>query len=182
MRLEHLDHALIHQLQQRRGVRWQKDELDVLMQVLQHMGVGKSIVEDHQDMEGEALRCAILFQLVHQLRLAVALENVASHPTSGIGKPMDRQAGLVITLEHTWVLGMVDRDRLELAVSCQVSPQQEGETVFICLKAWGKLLLPCDVHEVRHFIPLQAHFIHVKNLLGLVPSPPSSMMVLRLSG
>ena len=51
MRLEHLDHALIHRLQQRHGVRQQEDELDVLMQVLQHLGVGGSDVEDHQDTE-----------------------------------------------------------------------------------------------------------------------------------
>ena len=89
MCLEHLDHALIPQLQQRRGVRRQEDELDVLMQVLQHVGVGGSVVEDHQDTEGEALRRAILLQLVHQGHPAVVLENVARHPTSGIGVPMD---------------------------------------------------------------------------------------------
>ena len=39
MCLEHLDNSLIHRLQQRRGVRWQEDKLDVLMQVLQHLVV-----------------------------------------------------------------------------------------------------------------------------------------------
>ena len=82
MCLGHPDDALIHWLQQRRGVRRQKDELDVTMQVLQHVGVGRSVFKDHQDKEGEALRHAILLQLVHQGSPAVCLENVSRHPTS----------------------------------------------------------------------------------------------------
>ena len=65
---------------------------------------------------------------------------------------------------------MVDQDGLDLAVSHQVSPQQEGETVLKCLEARGRLLLPCDVRAVRHFFPLQARLIHVEHLLGLLPS------------
>ena len=79
MYLKHLDHALIHRLQQRLGVRRQEDELYVLMQVMQHVGVGGTIVEDHQDMEGEALRRAVLLQLMHQGTLAVFLKNVTCH-------------------------------------------------------------------------------------------------------
>ena len=93
------------------------------MQVLQHLGVGGSVVKVHQNTEGEALRRAILLQLVHQLRLAVGLENVARHPTSGVGEPVDRQADLVVALECTRVLGVVDQDGFEFAVSRQVSPQ-----------------------------------------------------------
>ena len=148
MCLQYLDHAPIHRLQQRRGVRLQEDELDVLMQVLQHVGVSGSIIQDHQDTEGEALRRAILLQLMHQGTLAVRLKNVTGHPTSGIGVPMDRHAGLIIPLECTRVLGMVDKDGLELAVSCQVSPQQEGEMILKCLEARGRLLLPRDVCAV----------------------------------
>ena len=66
MCLEHWDNIFIHRLQQRHGVRWKKDELYITMQVLQHMGVGGSIVEDHQDTEREALRCAVLLQIMHQ--------------------------------------------------------------------------------------------------------------------
>ena len=54
------------------------------MQVLQHMGVGGSIVEDHRDTEGETLRHAILLQLMHRPYLAVLLKNVTRHPASGI--------------------------------------------------------------------------------------------------
>ena len=179
MCLHHLDHALIHRLQQRCGVRRQEDELDVLMQVLQHVGLGGSIIQYHQDTEGGALRCAIHLQLVHQGHPAVCLENVSRHPITGMGEPMDRQAGLSIDLECTRVLGVVDQDGLELAVSHQVSPQQEGETALKCLEAWGRLL-PRDVRAVRHFFPLQARFIHIENLLGL--EFPSSMMALRRSG
>ena len=88
------------------------------MQVVQHVRVGGSIIQDHQDTEGEALRCAMLLQLVHQLCLAVLLKNVTCHPASGIGEPVDRQAAVIVPLECTRVLGMVDQDRLELAVSC----------------------------------------------------------------
>ena len=66
------------------------------MQVLQHMRVGRNVVDNDQDMEGEAVRRAILLQLVHQLYLAVCLENVAHHPTTGIGVPMNRQAGFFL--------------------------------------------------------------------------------------
>ena len=52
MCLEHTDHALIHRLQQGRGVQRQKYELDVGVEVLQHMEVGGGIVQDHQDLEG----------------------------------------------------------------------------------------------------------------------------------
>ena len=128
MCLEHLDHALIHRLQQRRGVWQQEDKFNVGLQVRQHLGVGGSVVEDYQDFEGEALRRVILLQLVDQLRLAVGLENMARHPTTGVGEPVDRQAGLIITLECTRVLGVVNQDGLEFAVSRQVSLQQEGET------------------------------------------------------
>ena len=166
--LEHLYHALIHWLQQRRGVRQQEDKFNVRMQVRQHLGVGGSVVEDHQDFEGEALRRAIVLQLVDQLRLAVGLENMARHPTTGVGEPVDRQAGLIITLECTLVLGVVDQDGLEFGVSRQVSLQQEGETVLGCFEARGRLHLPRDVRAFRHLLPLQACFIHVKYLLGLV--------------
>ena len=92
---EHPDDALIHRLQQRRGVRLQEDELDATMQVLQHVRVGGSIIQDHQDMEGEALRHAILLQLMHQGCPTVSLANVSCHPNTGIGVPMDKQASLV---------------------------------------------------------------------------------------
>ena len=75
---------------------------------------------------------------------------------------------------------VVGQDRTEFTVSCQASPQQEGETVLKCFEAWGRLLLPCDVRAFRHLSPLQARFTHIKYLLELVP--PSSMMALRRSG
>ena len=42
--------------------------------------------------------------------------NVAHHPTSGIGEPVDRQTGLVVALECTRVVSVVDQDGLKLAV------------------------------------------------------------------
>ena len=74
MYLEHLDQTLIHQLQQRRGVGLKKDELDVRVQVLKHVRMGGSVAEDHHDTLEEALRRAILLQLVHQGSLAVCLK------------------------------------------------------------------------------------------------------------
>ena len=41
----------------------------------------------------------------------------ACHPTTGIGEPVDRQAGLIVALECTRVLNVVDQARLEFAVS-----------------------------------------------------------------
>ena len=137
-------------------------------------GVGRSVIHDDQDTEGEALRRAILLQLVHQGSPAVRLENVSCHPTTGIGIPTDRQAGLFIALDCMRVLGVVDQDGLELAVFHQVSPEQEGEKVLEQFEAQGSLLFPRDVCAFRHLLPLQALFIHVEDLLGLVP--PSSMM------
>ena len=148
---------------------WQEDELDVTMKVLQQVRVGGSVVEDHQDTEGEALRRAILLQLVHQPYLAVLLKNVTCHPTSGIAEPVDRQAALIIPLECMRVLSVVDQDGLQLAVSRQVSPQQEGEMVLERFEARGRLLLLRDVRAFWHFLPPQARFIHIKYLLGLVP-------------
>ena len=135
MCLEHLDHPLIHRLQQSCGVVQQEDELDVLMQVLQHMGMGRIIIQGHQDTEGEALRRAVLPQLVHQGHPAVILENEARHFTSGIQEPIDRQACLCIALDCTKVLGLIHNDRPKLAVSRQARSQQEGETVLKCLEA-----------------------------------------------
>ena len=88
------------------------------------MGLGGSIVEDHQDIEGEALRHVILFQLVHQDMFAVLLKNITRHATSGIGEPMDRQATLIVSLECTRVFGMVHHNGLKFAVFCQVGAQQ----------------------------------------------------------
>ena len=115
-----------------------------------------------------------------QLNLAVGLENNARHLTAGVGVPVDGQAIFVIALKGTQVLSMVEQDWLQLRVSGQVIPQQEGETVLKHLETWGKLLLLRDVLAVRQFLPLQAPFIHVEDLLGLVP--PSSMMALSSSG
>ena len=171
MCLEHPDDALIHQLQRRCGVRRQNDELDVTMQVLQHVGVGGSVFENHQATEGEALRHAILLQLMHQVSPAARLENVSRHPTSGIGVLIDRQDGLFIARECTRVFSVVHQEGLEFAVSCQVSPQYEGETVLERFEARGRLLLPCDVHAFKH-LPLQTCFIDVEDLLGLVTPPP----------
>ena len=63
MCLEHVDDTLILWLRK-------KDKFYITMQVL--------------DMEEEVLRHAIHFQLVHQSSLAVRLENVSRHPTTGI--------------------------------------------------------------------------------------------------
>ena len=169
---EHPDDALINRLQQRLGVRQQEDELDVAMQVLQHVGVGGSVIQNRQDMEGEALRRAILLQLVHQGSPAVCQENMSRHPATGIGASMNKQVGLFITLECTRVLGMVDQDGLQLAVFRQISPQQEGETVLERFEALGRLLLPREVCAFRHLLPLQACFTHVEHLLVLVNPPP----------
>ena len=106
------------------------------------MGVGWSVVKDHPDTEGEALRRAILLQLVHQLYLAVRLENVSRHPATGIELPMDRQAGFIIALECMRVPGVVHYDGLEFVVSRQVSPQQEGETVLEHFEALGQTSPP----------------------------------------
>ena len=152
----------------------------MVLQVLQHLGVGGSIIQDHQDAEGEALRRAILLQLVHQRCPAVGLENVSRHPTTGIGEPVDRQTGLSIALECARVLSVVDQDGLELAVSSQVSPQKEGETVLKCLEAWADF--SSLVMYVRSGISF--HCRPVSSMLnscwGLYPS--SSMMTLRRSG
>ena len=168
MCLEHPDDALIHRLQQRRGVRWQEDELGVAMQVLQHVGVGGTVIQDYQDTEGEALRRAILHQLMDIGRPAVRLENTSCHPTTGIGVPMERQTGFFIALECTRVLGVVNQDGLELAVSHQVILQQEGETILKLFEAQGRLLFHCDVCVFRHLLPQRARFIHIKDLLRLV--------------
>ena len=114
--------------------------------------MGGSVIQDHQDTKGKVLRHVILFQLVHQGHPAVCRENASRHPTTRIGVQMDRQAGLFIALECTRVLGMVDQDRLELAVFRQVSPQREGETVLKCFEARGRFL-PRDVNV--HSIALQ---------------------------
>ena len=92
-------------------------ELDVGVQIRQSLGVHGSIIEEHEDLEGEALRRAILLQLIIELCLAAGLENIARHPTTGVGVPMDRQAILVIAPKGTQVLGGVDQNRLQLAVS-----------------------------------------------------------------
>ena len=47
---------------------------------------------------------------------------MAHHPITGVGEPVDRQAGLIVALKGTRVLGMVDQDGLHLAVSRQASP------------------------------------------------------------
>ena len=119
-------------------------------------------------MEEKALRHAIFLQLMHQPYLVVRLENLSCHPTTGTGIPMDWQAGFVIALKCMRVVGVIHHDRLKVAVSSQVSSQQEGETVLECFEACGRLLLPHDVCAFRHLLPLQACFIHVENLLGLV--------------
>ena len=104
------------------------------MQLRQRMGVGGSVVQDHEDLEGEALRPAILPKLMHHLGLGVCLENVARHPPTAVVIPVDGQAVLIVALKGTRVLGVVHQDGLKLAVSRQVRPQQEGETV---LEAWA---------------------------------------------
>ena len=130
--------------------------------------MGGSVVEDHQDTASEALRCTILLQLVHQGSLAVHLENVTYHPTTGTGVLMDRQAASVIATECTRVVSMVHHDRLKFAVFGQVSPLQEDETVLECFETQDRLLFPSDVRPFRHLLPLQACFIHVEDLQGLV--------------
>ena len=107
-------------------------------------------------------------------------QEIHSMPLSKSGKPVDRQAGLIVALEVTRVLGVVDQDGLQFAVSRQVSPQQEGETVLKCLKTWGRLLLPGDVCAVRHFFHCKPISSILNTCWGLYP--PSSMMVLSSSG
>ena len=50
---------------------------------------------------------------------------------------------------------MVHHHGFKLAVSRQVSPQQEGETVLECFEARGRLLLPRDVCTFRHLLTLK---------------------------
>ena len=158
MCLAHSDDALVHWLYQRRGVGREVDELDVLMQLGQQMGVGRSVVQDHGDLEREALRPAILSKLVYQLGLGVCLENVACHPPTAVGIPVDGQAVLIVAPKGTRVLGVVHQDELELAVYRQVRPQQEGETVLERLEAFGKLLFLGDVTAFRQFFSIAGPF------------------------
>ena len=161
--LENPDDTLIHRLQQRRV-----EEIQTLYHYASTATHGGG-QERCRGPSGYRRIRAILLQLMHQGHPAVCLENVFRQPTSGIGVPMDRQVGLCIVLECTRVLGLVHHDMLKLAVSRQVSPQHEGEMVLERFEARGRLLLPLDVQAFRHFLPLQAHFIHVEHLLGLVP-------------
>ena len=105
MGLEHPNDPLIHGLQQRRSVGQQKKKKKekekknyITMQVLQYLGVGGAVVEDHQDMEGKVVSHAVLLQLGYQGTLAVCLENRASHPASCTGVPMNGQPAPFITL------------------------------------------------------------------------------------
>ena len=131
-------------------------------------GWGRGIVEEHQDLEGEALTEAILLKLGLELVLDVRLEDVPRHPSSLIGVPAHREQVLGVTLKGTRVLGVVHQDGLQLTVPRQVRPQQEGETVLICLEAWVRLLFLCNVRAFKHFLPLKVRFVHIENLLGLV--------------
>ena len=71
-----------------------------------------SIIKEHENLKGEALRCAILLQLTKELHLAAGLENIACHSISGVGVPMDGQAVIIIAPKGTRVLGVVDQDGL----------------------------------------------------------------------
>ena len=145
MGLEHLSDPLIHWLQQRCGVGWQKHKLDITTQGLQHIGMGGGVIKDHQDMEGEVVSHTVLLQLGNQGILAVRLGNRDSHPASCNGIPMHRQTPLVITLKNTRVLRMANHDRLYLTIDCQVCIQQQSEMVLEYFEAWCRLLLLRDV-------------------------------------
>ena len=60
MGLKHPDDALVHWLYQRRGVGREVDEVNVLAEVQQCLGVDRGVIKEHQDLEGEALTPAIL--------------------------------------------------------------------------------------------------------------------------
>ena len=174
MGLEHADDALVHRLQERHGVGREVHEMYALVEVQNSLGVGRGVVEEHQDLEGEALTEAILPKLGLELVLDVRLEDVRRHPSSLVGVPAHKERVLGVPLKGTWVLSMVHQEGLEFAIPRQVRPQQEGETVLECLEAWGRLLFLCNVRAFRHFLPLKARFIHIENLLGLVTPPPRS--------
>ena len=65
--LEHPDDTLVHRLQERRGVGREVHEVDVLVEVQQCLGVGRGIIEEHQDLAGEARSPAILLKLILEL-------------------------------------------------------------------------------------------------------------------
>ena len=112
MGLEHLDDALVHRLHERRGVGREVHEVDVLVEVQQYLGVGRGIIEEHQDLEGEALTPAILLKLILKLVLDIRLEDVPRHPSSRVGVPVHREGVLGLPLKSTWVLGVVHQNGL----------------------------------------------------------------------
>ena len=73
-----------------------------------------------------------LLQLMHQDTLAVLLKYILS--SNQWNWRTNGQAGCCTIPECTRVFRMVHHDRLALAVSCQVSPQQEGETALECFE------------------------------------------------
>ena len=52
------------------------------------------------------------------------LGKVSRHPTTGIGLPMDKQAGLFIAPECKRVLNVVDWGGLQLSVSRRLAPSR----------------------------------------------------------
>ena len=105
---------------------------------------------------------------------------MARHPTTGVGEPVDRQVGLIRALKGTRVLGVVDQDGLQFAVSHQVSPQQEGETVLNALKPGA------DFSSLVMYVQSGIFFFHCRPISSILNTcwglySPSSMMVLRSS-
>ena len=179
---EHLDHALIHLLQQRHGVRRKKGELVSCHDASPATrGGGRECCRGPSGYRrGDPETCNTPSTRTPKQSCCTPVENVSRHPTSRIGIPVDRQGGLFIALQCTRILGVVHHDGIEFVVSRQVSPQQKGETVLERIEARGRLLLLRIVCVLSHLLPLQARFIHIKNLLGLYPS--SLMIAPRRSG
>ena len=69
------------------------------MEVQQCLGVGMGIIEEHQDLEGEALAPAILLKLILELVLNVRLEDVPRHPSSRVGVLVHREVVLGVPLK-----------------------------------------------------------------------------------
>ena len=124
----------------------------------------------HEDLEGEALRHAILFRLVHQGCLAVGLEINARHPATGVGVPVDGQAILVIALKGTWILSVVDQDNFSLQSPVRLAPSRRVKWSLNALKSVADFSLVMHVWSgiFFHCSPLSSI---LKTYWGLYPPP-----------
>ena len=100
---ESQNYLFVEWFEQGGGVAWQNDDLDIEMGHLQQLGVSKSIVQQHEALDGEVYYYQVPLHLRDETLVEAIHEDGSCYPCLSVGPPKYGMSVLIFALQSRWV-------------------------------------------------------------------------------